>query len=218
MSIWIERFDRLIWGAPLIVTLLAVGVLFSVRLRWIQVRKLPHALKLLVSGERGEGEVSRFGALATSLAAMIGTGNIVGVATAVGLGGAGALFWMLFAGFFGMATAYAEGFLAVRFRMRDETRAWYGGPFAYIERGMGKRFLPLAKAFSLCGCAAAVFGIGTVTQMNGIVTATQSLLGREDATVTVLTAFFATVLAVWILRGGVSRISKVSAVLVPVMG
>lgn len=218
MSVWIEKLDRLIWGAPLIFTLLAVGALFSVRLHWIQVRKLPHALKLLVSSEQGEGEVSRFGALATSLAAMIGTGNIVGVATAVGLGGAGALFWMLLAGFLGMATAYAEGFLAVRFRMRDENGTRYGGPFAYIERGMGWRFLPLAKAFALCGCAAAVFGIGTVTQMNGIANAVASLAGRECASVRICTAVSVTLLAAWVLRGGVGRISKVSAVLVPVMG
>ena len=218
MAFWIEKINRMIWGAPLIFALIAVGVLFSVRLRWIQVRRLPRALRLLVSSEQGEGEVSRFGALATSLAAMIGTGNIVGVATAVGIGGAGALFWMLIAGFFGMATGFAEGFLAVRFRMHAENGEIYGGPFAYIERGMGKRFLPLAKIFALCGAIAAVFGIGTVTQMNGVVGAIKSLLRSSDAAVTVLTALGVTLLAAWVLRGGVGRISKVSAVLVPVMG
>ncbi|MBQ3054646.1 MAG: sodium:alanine symporter family protein [Oscillospiraceae bacterium] len=208
----------MIWGAPLILVLLAVGMVFSVCLRWIQVRRLPMALRLLLHSEQGEGEVSRFGALATSLAAMIGTGNIVGVATAVGLGGAGALFWMLLAGILGMATGYAEGFLAVRFRMRTETGEVYGGPFAYIERGMGKRFFPLARIFALCGAAAAVFGIGTVTQMNGIVGAMQSLLGRTDAAVTVVAAVLMTLLTAWVLRGGVGRISNVSMILVPVMG
>jgi len=218
LAFWIEKIDRMIWGAPLILVLLTVGVMFSMRLRWIQVRRLPRALRLLLHSEQGEGEVSRFGALATSLAAMIGTGNIVGVATAVGVGGAGALFWMLLAGFLGMATGYAEGFLAVRFRLRAENGEVYGGPFAYIERGMGKRFLPLAKIFALCAAAAAVFGIGTVTQMNGIVGAMQSILGRTDAAVTVVTATVVTLLAAWVLRGGVGRISKVSAILVPVMG
>ncbi len=218
MAVFLERLDRLIWGAPLILVLLSVGILFSLRLNWIQVRSLPRALKLLVSAEEGEGEVSRFGALATSLAAMIGTGNIVGVATAVGLGGAGALFWMLLAGFFGMATAYAEGFLAVRFRLRGDDGALFGGPFAYIERGMGKKYLPLARAFAVCGAAAAVFGIGTVTQINGIVGAVKTLSGSESAAVTVMTALAVTLLAAWVLGGGVGRISKVSAVLVPVMG
>lgn len=219
METLIEKLDAWIWGVPLIFALCAVGVYYSVKLRWIQVRALPKALKLLFASEQGEGEVSRFGALATSLAAMIGTGNIVGVATAVGTGGAGALFWMWIAAFFGMATGYAEGVLAVKYRRKNENGQVLGGAFLYIERGMGRKFRPLAAMFALCGMTAAVFGIGTVTQMNGIAQAANQLLGtHQHPAVTVLSAVLVTSLAACVIYGGAGRISKVSSVVVPVMG
>lgn len=118
--------------------------------------------------EGGTGEVSSFGALCTALSATIGTGNIVGVATAVCAGGPGAIFWMIVAAFFGMATKYAEGFLAVKYRIVDRDSHVLGGPFYYIERGMGPRFKWLAKLFAFFGVCVGLFGIGTFTQVNGI--------------------------------------------------
>lgn len=215
----VQTIDAWIWGLPLISILCAVGLIYTVKLRLIQVRQLPRALRLLFSAEQGEGEVSRFAALATSLAAMIGTGNIVGVATAVGIGGAGALFWMWVAAFLGMSTGYAEGLLAVKYRKTDGSGHTLGGAFLYIERGMGKRFRPLAAFFALCGMVAAVFGIGTMTQMNGIALAAKELLGVQDSdAATVLIAIVVTLVAAKIIYGGVAKISKVSAVLVPAMG
>lgn len=215
----VQTIDAWIWGAPLLLMLCAVGVIYTVKLRFVQIRKLPCAIRLLFSAEQGEGEVSRFAALATSLAAMIGTGNIVGVATAVGVGGAGALFWMVLSAFFGMATGYAEGLLAVKYRKTDGQGHTLGGAFLYIERGMGKRFRPLARFFALCGMIAAAFGIGTMTQMNGITVAAKALLGMQDsAAATVLIAIVVTLSAAWVIYGGVQKISKVSAVLVPAMG
>lgn len=214
----VEQAGKWIWGPPLILAMCAVGVLFSCRLRWVQVRRLPRALKLLVSADTGEGEVSRLGALSTSLAAMIGTGNIVGVATAVAAGGAGAVFWMWIAAFFGMATSYAEGLLAVKYRRTDDKGHILGGAFYYIERGMGRKFKWLASSFAWCGVLAAIFGIGTVTQMNGIAAATRDLLQTESPWVTAVTAVVATALIAHVIFGGIGRISHVAVIVVPVMG
>lgn len=131
--------DGIVWGVPLMVLILAGGIYLTVRMGLLQVRKLPLALKWMVKNEEdGHGEVTSFGALCTALSATIGTGNIVGVATAIGAGGPGALFWMEIAAFFGMATKYSEGLLAVKYRVVDEKHHSLGGPFYYIEKGMGK--------------------------------------------------------------------------------
>ena len=117
----LERIDSLVWGIPLMVLILAGGILLTARMKVLQLRKLPLALKWMIKNEEdGEGEVTSFGALCTALSATIGTGNIVGVATAVCAGGPGALFWMIVAAFFGMATKYAEGLLAIKYRVVDE--------------------------------------------------------------------------------------------------
>ena len=128
-----------VWGLPLIILIMAVGLLLTARLHLLQVRHLGKALKYMVKNEEeGEGEVSSFGALCTALSATIGTGNIVGVATAVCAGGPGALFWMIVAAFLGMATKFAEGVLAVKYRVVDKDNHALGGPFYYIERGMAR--------------------------------------------------------------------------------
>ena len=176
----IVAIDDIVWGIPLIVLLMAVGILLTVRLRFLQVRRLPRALKFMVKNEEdGHGEVSSFGALCTALAATIGTGNIVGVATAVVAGGPGALFWMWIAAFVGMATKYAEGLLAVKYRTVDGDGHVLGGAFYYIERGMGPKFKWLAKLFAVFGACAGLFGIGTITQINGISSAVQNVFPRK---------------------------------------
>ena len=134
--------DDFIWGVPLMVLILFGGILLTVRLRGVQFRQLPRALRYMIKNETGgEGEVTSFGALCTALSATIGTGNIVGVATAIVAGGPGAMFWMWLAALFGMATKFSEGLLAVKYRSVDKkTGHVLGGPFYYIERGMGMKW------------------------------------------------------------------------------
>ena len=150
----LEIIDGFVWGVPLIVLILAGGLLLTIRTGVIQLRKLPLALKWIFEKEDNgdeKGEVSSFGALMTALSATVGTGNIVGVATAVSTGGPGALFWMVVTAFIGMATKYSEGFLAIRFRDFDADGKALGGPFMYIEKGMGPRWKWLARVFAFFG-------------------------------------------------------------------
>ena len=148
----LNNVDNFIWGMPLIILILFTGILLTVRLRGLQIRHLGKALHYVFHNEDdGEGEVTSFGALCTALSATIGTGNIVGCATAIVAGGPGALFWMWLAAFFGMATKYAEGMLAVKYRVIAEDGHALGGPFYYIEKGMGKNFKWLAKLFCVFG-------------------------------------------------------------------
>ena len=170
-----------IWGAPLMVLILSGGIYLTSRLGLLQLRKLPLALKWMVKNEEdGEGEVTSFAALCTALSATIGTGNIVGVATAICAGGPGALFWMLVAAFFGMATKYAEGLLAVKYRTVDVEGHALGGPFYYIELGMGKKWKFLARMFAFFGACVGLFGIGTFTQVNGIASAVQHFFDPDN--------------------------------------
>ena len=227
---YLKTVDDMIWGVPLMVLILAGGILLTWRLRALQMRRLGLALKWMVKNEEGgAGEVSSFAALCTALSATIGTGNIVGVATAIGTGGPGALFWMLVAAFFGMATKYAEGLLAVKFRTVGEDGHTLGGPFYYIERGMGPKWKWLGKLFALFGVCAGLFGIGTITQVNGISTAVRSFFDPENARVVnipgagaysltvVITSIVLTVVVALVLLGGIRRIAGVSRVIVPFM-
>lgn len=175
---FLSAVDSFVWGIPLMVLILTGGLLLTIRLGVVQTRKLPLALKWMVKNENGgKGEVSSFAALCTALSATIGTGNIVGVATAIGLGGPGALFWMLIAAFVGMATKYAEGVLSIKYRTVDpKTGHSLGGPFYYIERGMGKNWKWLAKLFAFFGVCVGLFGIGTFSQVNGITMCSNRIL------------------------------------------
>ena len=143
----LNSIDGIVWGPPLLILLVGTGIYFTFKLKLIQVFKLPLALKYLFvkddeeGNEEAKGDVSSFAALCTALSATIGTGNIVGVATAIAAGGPGALFWMWIAAFFGMATKYAEGVLAIKYREVDENGQMSGGPMYYIEKGLGNKFL-----------------------------------------------------------------------------
>ena len=226
------KIDDAVWGVPLIVLILSAGLLLSIRTGFIQVRHLPRALRYLFKEEEGEahGEVSGFASLCTALSATIGTGNIVGVATAVGIlaGGPGALFWMWIAAFFGMATKFAEGFLAVKYRAIDEEGHVLGGPFYYIENGMGKKWKWLAKIFAFFGACVGLMGIGTFSQVNGISSAvtgffdpncenTVIILGNTYSIVTVISGVIIALCAGLVIIGGIQRISSVSQVVVPFM-
>ena len=226
----ISKIDNWVWGWTLIVLILAAGLWLTVRTGFVQVKHLGKALKFMIKNEEeGEGEVTSFGALCTALSATIGTGNIVGVATAICLGGPGALFWMLVAAFFGMATKYSEGFLAVRFREKTEQGHYLGGPFYYIEKGMGLKWKWLAKLFAAFGVFAGLFGIGTFTQINGITTAINNFFDENSEHIaftigdysytwaTVIGGLFITVCVALVVIGGIKRISKISQVIVPFM-
>lgn len=226
----LERIDSLVWGIPLMVLILAGGILLTARMKVLQLRKLPLALKWMIKNEEdGEGEVTSFGALCTALSATIGTGNIVGVATAVCAGGPGALFWMIVAAFFGMATKYAEGLLAIKYRIVDENGHSLGGPFYYIERGMGKQWKWLAKLFAIFGVLVGLLGIGTITQVNGIANAVRGFFDPDnthmvsipyigDYSIFVVGASIVVAIFVaLVLIGGIKRISSVAQVIVPFM-
>ena len=231
---FLSTVDNLVWGVPLMVLILAGGLLLTVRLRLLQVRKLPLALKWMIKNEEeaegARGEISSFAALCTALSATIGTGNIVGVATAVGAGGPGALFWMIVAAFFGMATKYSEGLLAVKYRVVAEDGHSLGGPFYYIERGMGAKWKWLAKLFAFFGVCVGLFGIGTFSQVNGIASAVNGFfdpnnqhsvkilpfLGEYSWSVVIASLILAFCVAA-VLIGGVKRIASVSQIIVPFM-
>ena len=225
----LNNVDNFIWGMPLIILILFTGILLTVRLRGLQIRHLGKALHYVFHNEDdGVGEVTSFGALCTALSATIGTGNIVGCATAIVAGGPGALFWMWLAAFFGMATKYAEGMLAVKYRVIAEDGHALGGPFYYIEKGMGKNFKWLAKLFCVFGTMVGLFGIGTFTQVNGITSAvnnffdpsnvhTISLFGMNYSISVVVAGIIVTICAGLVIIGGIKRISKVSEVIVPFM-
>ena len=225
----LANIDNFVWGVPLMVIILFGGILLTVRLGLLQIRKLPLALKWMVKNEEeAEGEITSFAALCTALSATIGTGNIVGVATAVCAGGPGALFWMVITAFFGMATKYAEGMLAVKYRVIAEDGHALGGPFYYIEKGMGKNFKWLAKLFCIFGTMVGLFGIGTFTQVNGITSAvnnffdssnvhTISLFGMNYSISVVVAGIIVTVCVGLVIIGGIKRISKVSEIIVPFM-
>ncbi|SDM99127.1 alanine/glycine:cation symporter family protein [Acetanaerobacterium elongatum] len=221
--------DDLVWGIPLISLVLLVGLLLTVRTGFLQVIHLPKALRFMVQNEEGgKGEVTSFGALCTALSATIGTGNIVGVATAIVAGGPGALFWMWLAAFLGMATKYAEGFLAVKYRHIEEDGHVLGGPFYYIEKGMGPKWKWLAKLFAFLGMVVGMMGIGTFTQVNGITTAANSffdpnnqfavtLFGKPYSWSVIITGLIVAVCAGLVIIGGLKRIAKVAEFVVPFM-
>ena len=226
----LSTVDDFVWGLPLIILILATGLFLTVRLRGLQIKRLPLAIKYMFSSdeEDGSGEVSSFAALCTALSATIGTGNIVGVATAIVSGGPGALFWMWMAAIVGTATKYAECLLAVKYRVVEKDGHVIGGPFYYIENGMGKQFRWLAKIFAIFGIMVGLFGIGTFTQINGITSAIGNffdkesvyyvnLFGRDYSLTIIISGIILTFFVALVLIGGLKRISNVAQIIVPFM-
>lgn len=226
----LSKINELVWGMPLVIFILCTGLFLTVRLKGVQIRKLPLAFKKMFAKDSNgkNGEVSSFGALCTALSATIGTGNIVGVATAMVAGGPGALFWMWIAALVGMATKYSECLLAVKFRRVSEDGHVVGGPFCYIEDGLGKRWKWLAKIFAAFGVLVGLLGIGTFSQVNGIATAVNgffdsdnswsvSIFGRDYSWTVVIAAIVITIGVAMVLIGGIKRISSVAQVFVPFM-
>ena len=210
----LNRLDSFVWGPPLLILLVGTGIYLSLRLGLLQIFRLPRAFRLIfVSDEEHQGDVSSFAALCTALAATVGTGNIIGVATAIKTGGPGALFWMWVAAFFGMATKYAEGLLAIKYRRKDAHGAMAGGPMHYILLGMGEKWRPLAIFFAIAGILVALLGIGTFTQVNSITEAMQNTIQLPPA----VTASILAILVALVIFSGIQSIARVSTKVVPFM-
>ncbi|HEM6081812.1 TPA: alanine/glycine:cation symporter family protein [Streptococcus suis] len=209
-----QNINNFVWGPPLLLLLVGTGVYFTLRLGVFQISKLPTAFRLIFSSDQsGQGDVSSFAALCTALAATVGTGNIVGVATAITTGGPGALFWMWVAAFFGMATKYAEGFLAIKYRTKDANGQAAGGPMHYITLGMGQKWKPLAIFFAISGVLVALLGMGTFSQVNSIASSMSSSFGLAPQLVSIVTA----ISIAFFIFGGIEKISDVSTKIVPFM-
>ena len=206
-----------LWGPVTMILILGTGLYLSIGLRGISIRRIPQALRLLVSpaarGEaKGDGEISPFAALMTALSATVGVGNIAGVATAIHLGGPGALFWMWMTALVGMATKYAETMLAVTYREVSPRGHYLGGPMYYIKHGLGPRWAWLGTLFAIFAATAA-FGVGNIVQTNSIADA----LNAEFNLPFWVTAVVLTVLVFVVIIGGVKRIAILSSSLIPVM-
>lgn len=207
----LKQINDYVWGLPLICLLLGTGIYFTFKLRLIQLTKLKLAFKCIFKKQEGDGDVSSFQALCTALSSTIGTGNIVGVATAIAAGGPGALFWMWISAFFGMATKYAEGLLAIRYRQKDENGEIAGGPMYYLEKGLHSPLL--AKIFAFFGVSVALLGIGTFTQVKSISDGLSMSLNVPRY----ITAILLTIAVAFITIGGIKRIASVAEKVIPLM-
>ena len=233
----LDAIDGFVWGLPLIILILATGIFLTVRLNCVQFRQLKFALSSIFhkSKDKTGGELSSFKALCTALSATIGTGNIVGVATAIGIGGPGALFWMWLAAILGMATKYCECLLAIHYREEKEDGHILGGPFYTCEKGVGAKFPRLGKIlavlFAVFGVMAGLFGIGTFSQINSITSAIQTFGETVSSNLTMVTvgsigtysllviiaSIILAVLVALVVLGGLHRISNVASFIVPFM-
>jgi len=225
----LSKIDDIVWGIPTIALILVTGIVMTIATRGIQFTKFGRAFKSIFKENEGKGELSGFSALCTALSATIGTGNIVGVATAILAGGPGALFWMWVAALLGTATKYAECMLAIKYREVKEDGHVLGGPFYTIEKGMGPKWKWLAVLFAIFGTLVGLFGIGTFTQVNGICGAIQNAFDADKAHIafsigensytwaTVIGGAIITIATALVVIGGLKRISKVAEKVVPVM-
>ncbi|MBR6793784.1 MAG: sodium:alanine symporter family protein [Clostridia bacterium] len=224
----LEKIASLLWGPWMLALILGTGIYLTIGTRWLSVTKLRQAFRAAMSRDiNAEGDVSGFSALCTSLAATLGTGNIIGVATAIASGGPGALFWMQLAAFFGMATKYAEGYLAVRYRRRGKDGRFLGGPFLYLELGLNRPLL--ARLFAAACVITCLISMGTTSQINGMVMAAEDFFTPEGGSIAfrlgsisvsrpaLLAGGLTTLLVGLVLAGGIRRIASVSTLLVPFM-
>ena len=223
-----DAVNHFIWGIPAMISIIGVGLLLSVRTRFLQIRKFPYAIKTTIGRmfrkkDATDGAMTPFQAVCTALAATVGTGNIAGVAGAIAIGGPGAVFWMWCSALLGMCTKFSEVTLAVRFRERSATGEWVGGPMYYIKNGLSKNWHWLAALYSLFGVLT-VFGTGNATQVNTIVTAIDSALTAYGdfsksmlSTVNLVAGVLVAMLGAMVLLGGIKRIGSVTEKLVPFM-
>ena len=213
---FVTWLNGIVWGVPMIVLILGTGLYLQIRLRWLPLRKIGYGFRMIAKSRKAddmaEGEITPFAALMTALSATIGTGNIAGVATAIALGGPGAVFWMWMTAFVGMATKYAEVVVAVHYRQKDDQGDHVGGPMYAIKNGLGPRWGWLAAAFALFGGLAG-FGIGNMVQANSIAEAMENAFGIPRWSI----GLILTVLTGAVVLGGIRRIGAVAEKLVPAM-
>lgn len=217
----LDAINRLVWGFPALILIVAVGVILTLRTGWAQFRLFPAAMKVFCSSFQksgGKDGVSPYRALCTALAATVGTGNLAGVGGAIAIGGPGAIFWMWICALLGMITKFAEAALSVRYRMKDSNGSLVGGPMYMAQQGLGPKWYPVAAIYCFFGVVAA-FGVGSATQINavigGINGAVRALGGQESEKVNVLIGIALSVLTVLVLLGGAKRIGGAAAFLVP---
>jgi alanine or glycine:cation symporter, AGCS family len=211
---WLEMIDGWVWGPVMLTLLVGTGLLLTIMLKGLQFRKLGYSLYLALvrrkDPDADEGDISNFEALMTALSATVGTGNIAGVATAIAVGGPGALFWMWITGLVGMATKFGEAVLAVKYRVKDENGEMCGGPMYYISRGLGWKGLGSVFAFF---ATIASFGIGNMVQSNSVALAVKDTFGIDPFIVGIVLA----VLTAVVVLGGIKSIGKVTSILIPIM-
>ncbi|WP_070000589.1 alanine/glycine:cation symporter family protein [Cellulosilyticum sp. I15G10I2] len=211
--------NNVVWGWPMLILIIGTGIYFTIRTNFFQIRRFGHVLNETffaifknknVTTTKDKKSITQFQALSTALAATIGTGNIVGVATALTAGGEGAIFWMWVSAIFGMMTNYAENVLGIFYRYKNAKDEWMGGPMVYIEKGLGQKWL--AVIFSVF-CVGASFGIGNMTQVNSI----SSSLNATYNIPTIITGLFIAAMVALVIVGGIRRIGKVTEKIVPFM-
>jgi AGCS family alanine or glycine:cation symporter len=210
---FIGDVSSFVWGPPLLILLVGTGLYLTIRLGFLQFRMLPYSLKLAFSkkqDKKSEGDISHFQALMTALAATVGTGNIVGVATAVLMGGPGAVFWMWVTALVGMATKYSEAILAVKYRVKDKNGEMSGGPMYYLEHGLKQKWLGVL--FAIFGAVAA-FGIGNMVQSNSV----SGVMKETFSVPTFVTGIIITIFTALVILGGIKSIGRVTAYFVPIM-
>jgi len=210
---FLDMVSGYVWGPPLLILLVGTGIFLTIRVGILQIRLLPYALKLVFTkskDKQSEGDISHFQALMTAMAATVGVGNIVGVATAVVMGGPGAIFWMWLAGFFGMATKYGEAILAVKYRVKDSKGQMSGGPMYYLEHGLKQKWLGVL--FAIFGAFAA-FGIGNGTQAKAVADAMNNTFNIPFWLTGVVLVIFAGL----VILGGIKWIGRVTSFFVPIM-
>lgn len=230
MELILLHLERAVWGWPLIALILGSGVYLTVFLRFLPIRKLGAAMRLAVGSRNGSG-VTPFGALCTTLSATIGTGNLIGVASAIAIGGPGALFWMEVSAVTGMAVKYAEGYLAILYRRTLPDGTHCGGPSTYILLGLGRKWKQLAVLFACFGAAAGLFGVGTFVQVGSISACLEAFLSACKSDILCVTVFgrpysvalaalgiIMTVGTALLVFRGIGSLSRISSVLVPCMG
>ena len=223
-----DKINGFVWGIPMMVLILGVGVYLTIACGFPQFRHFLHIMKNTLGkafekGDNKKGSVSPFKAMCTALAASIGTGNIAGVSGAIAIGGPGAIFWMWISAILGMCTKFAEVTLAIKYRERNKDGDWVGGPMYYIKNGLGKNFKWLASLFAALGALAA-FGIGNMTQINTIAGTINSAVSRfipttesEQKIIAFCVALICALICAFVIIGGIQRLADVSAMLVPVM-
>ena len=217
----LKNISAAVWGSPLLILILSVGIFLSIKTRFAQIRLFPKALRQFLrqfNSEVNEDGVSSYQALCTALAATVGTGNLAGVAGAIAIGGPGAIFWMWVCAFFGMVIKFAEATLAVRFRQRNEHGEYVGGPMYMICNGLGKKWRPMAYVYCFFGVVAS-FGVGNATQINTLVSSVNTTVqvagGASSVYGNVFIGLVLAVLVWYLLSGGAVRIGRIAEKLIP---